>query len=167
VILDHVIRKPRSVQGYPVHRMVAELCNGAAYQFVDRGDHLIVRTEGVISETGLPVKTAGHGELLGFELRACVATRQGGKNVYPESGDWRARRAWLEVQAQRAGFSVIAVHVTDRRMKVVSKSERQFWIDSTDFTGILKVTDEALFTKALASGIGRVGKAFGMGMLII
>lgn len=167
MIRDHVIRKPASMKGYELHRMVAELCSGERYQFVDRGDHLIVRTSREISDSGSPLKATGSGDLLAFELRACVATRLGGKNIYPDVGDWRSRRSWLEREADRAGFLLMAVHVTDRRLKVVSKSERSFWIDATDFTGILKVVDQQRFSSALAQGIGRVGKAFGMGMLII
>jgi hypothetical protein len=49
----------------------------------------------------------------------------------------------------------------------VTKTNRKFWIDATDFTGILKVTDHAQFEQTLSKGIGRVGKAFGMGMLNI
>jgi hypothetical protein len=59
------------------------------------------------------------------------------------------------------------VHVSDRRLDIVTKTNRRFWIDATDFTGVLKVTNLERFQQTLAKGVGRVGKAFGMGMLII
>ena len=96
-----------------------------------------------------------------------MATRRGGRNIYPEVGDWRARREWLEAHGLRHGFEVMAVHVTDDREKVTASGGRTFWIDASRFTGVLKVTDAAKFSGALATGIGRVGKAFGMGMLVI
>jgi hypothetical protein len=53
------------------------------------------------------------------------------------------------------------------RETVADGQGRQFWIDASRFTGVLKVTDSEAFALALAKGIGRVGKAFGMGMLVI
>ena len=50
---------------------------------------------------------------------------------------------------------------------MIASNGRKFWIDATQFTGILKVKDSSKFALALAHGIGRVGKAFGLGMLII
>ena len=166
-MLDHKISKPSSIRGYSIHRMVAELCDGVPYQFVDRGDHLIIRTEKRITDSAANLREVISGEVLAFELRASVAIRRGGKNLYPEIGDWRARRQWLEERSERHGFILLAVHVTDERLEVRTTNERKFWIDSTDFTGVLKVTQVDAFSKTLQSGIGRVGKAFGMGMLII
>ena len=166
-MLDHIITKPERVRGYAIHRMVSELCDGCGYQFVDRGDHLIIRTEKQITRAGQSLRQVTLGDVLAFELRASVATRKAGKNLYPDIGDWRTRRNWLEAQSDKLGFSVLAVHVSDRRLDIVAKSDRKFWIDATDFTGILKVTDTARFENTLAKGVGRVGKAFGMGMLII
>ena len=65
------------------------------------------------------------------------------------------------------GFALLAVHVQGDRQTVEASSGRRFWIDATRFTGVLKVTDSSAFALALAQGIGRVGKAFGMGMLVI
>jgi CRISPR-associated protein Cas6/Cse3/CasE subtype I-E len=167
LMLNHTIPKPETVRGYAIHRMIAELCAGCGYQFVDRGDHLIVRTEKQITESGQAIRQVSLGEVLAFELRASVAIRKGGRNIYPEIGDWRTRRTWLEGQSAKLGFLVLAVHVNDGRLDIVTKTNRKFWIDATDFTGILKVTDHAQFEQTLSKGIGRVGKAFGMGMLNI
>jgi CRISPR system Cascade subunit CasE len=43
---------------------------------------------------------------------------------------------------------------------------KQVSILAVTYEGILKVTDEELFRKALINGLGR-GKAFGMGMLTV
>lgn len=166
-MLNHTISKPESVKGYAIHRMIAELCDGSGYQFVDRGDHLIVRTDKPITESGQAIRQVSLGDVLAFELRASVAIRKGGRNIYPDIGDWRSRRTWLEAQSEKLGFSLLAVHVNDGRLDIVTKTNRKFWIDATDFTGILKVADQARFEQTLAKGVGRVGKAFGMGMLNI
>ena len=166
-MLDHTIAKPLSIEAYALHRMVAELCSGSTYQFVDRGDHFVVRTTKDISANGKSIPQPKEGEVLAFSLRASVAGRRKNTNIYPASGDWRYRRAWLEQHGEKAGFEIMAVHVTSRHMKVQDKSGRKFSIDCTDFTGVLKVTNESLFTEVMHKGIGRVGKAFGMGMLII
>lgn len=166
-VKDHIISKPSRTVGYPVHRMVAALVDGGPVLFADNGDHLVIRTDKPITDSGHAVKTPAGGEIIGFELKASVATRRGGRNIYPEVSDWRARRAWLEEHGQRHGFEILAVHVTGGREKVIASGGRVFWIDATRFTGVLKVIDAAKFSQAMATGIGRVGKAFGMGMLVI
>jgi hypothetical protein len=170
-IQDHRIPKPESLRGYQVHQVVAEMCKEKPYLFLDRGDHLIVRTEAPITAAGVVVRLPAQDEIVGFELRASVAFRSGGKNVYPALGDWRKRREWLERQGRRLGFEVLAVHVTSRPMEVLPKTTRPqggtFSIDCTDFKGVLKVKDPTIFQVALERGVGRVGRAFGMGMLIL
>lgn len=166
-MMDHTIPKPARTAGYPLHRLVAELVDGCPALFADHGDHLLVRTEKPLTANGKRLKAPASGDLLAFELQACAARRQGGKNIYPELGDWRTRRAWLETEGVKHGFAVMAVHVTADRLQVSAAGGRRFWIDASRFTGVLKVTDAALFAQALATGIGRVGKAFGMGLLEI
>ncbi len=166
-MMDHTIPKPPRTAGYPVHRMVAALVNGAPALFADNGDHLVVRTAQPITATGRCLKAPAAGDVIGFELKACVAARRGGRNIYPELGDWRARRAWLEGEGGKHGFELLAVHVTGGRETVSASGGRSFWIDASRFTGVLKVIDPMKFSAALTTGIGRVGKAFGMGMLVI
>jgi len=167
MMIDHTIPKPNRIAGYQLHRMVAELTVGSSSLFVDQGDHLIVRTDKPITANGKPVQIPECGAVIGFELRASVASRKGGRNVYPEVNDWRYRRTWLEAEGKKCGFELLALHVTGGRQDVVAKGGRKFWIDATQYTGVLKVADPSKFSLALASGIGRVGKAFGMGMLVI
>ncbi len=164
---DYRIPKPRQTQGYALHRMVAELANGQPVLFADQGDHLLVRTAQAISAKGLPLPTPEPNAVLAFELQASVAARKGGKNIYPELSDWPTRRAWLDKEGIKHGFELMAAHVSAERLRVNDKAGRSFWIDSSHFTGVLKVTDAARFAAALVIGIGRVGKAYGMGLLVV
>jgi hypothetical protein len=164
---DHRIPKPRQTCGYALHRMVAELAQGQGVLFADQGDHLLVRTALPITDQGHALSAPAQGAVLAFELQASVAARKGGKNIYPELHDWHTRRAWLDNEGLKHGFALMAVHVTAERLRVVDKSGRQFWIDASHFSGVLKITDAALFAAALTGGIGRVGKAYGMGLLVI
>ena len=166
-MIDHIIPKPKQISGYSTHRMVADLLDGAQGLFVDNGDHLIIRCDKKITELGKVVETQTLGSIIGFELKACAAQRKGGKNIYPEAGDWRTRRSWLESEGQKNGFEILALHVSGSRQTIISKNGRKFWIDSTLFTGVLKVVDEKKFNLSLVKGVGRVGKAFGMGLLVI
>ena len=170
-IQDHRIPKPGSFRGYQIHQVVAELCKESPYLFLDRGDHLVVRTQALLTNNGVDLKVPLQDEVIGFELRASVAFRSGGKNVYPALGDWRKRREWLERQGTRLGFEVLAVHVSSQPMEVlpkkISPGKDFFSIDCTDFKGVLKVKNSEDFKKALERGVGRVGRAFGMGMLIL
>ena len=164
---DHRIPKPRQTQGYALHRMVAEPAQGQPVLFADQGDHLLVRTTQPITPNGQALPQPQQGGVLAFELQASVAARKGGKNIYPERHDWQTRRAWLENEGRKHGFELMAVHVNADRLRVSDKTGRQFSIDASRFTGVLKVTDAPLFAQALSSGIGRVGKAYGMGLLIV
>jgi CRISPR associated protein len=166
-MIDHIIPKPKQISGYSTHRMVADLLDGAPGLFVDNGDHLVIRSDKKITEFGKAVKTPALGSIIGFELKACAAQRKGGKNIYPEIGDWRTRRSWLETEGKKNGFEILALHVSGSRQIIISNGGRKFWIDSTLFTGILKVVDQKNFNLALVKGVGRVGKAFGMGLLVI
>ena len=49
----------------------------------------------------------------------------------------------------------------------IEKTGQRFTVDSTDFTGVLKVTDATKFSAAVREGIGGCGKAFGFGMLLL
>ena len=166
-MIDHTIPKPNRLAGYELHRMVAELTTGASALFVDQGDHLVVRTDKPVTPGGKHVRIPEKGTVIGFELRASVAIRRGGRNIYPATNDWRFRRTWLEAEGEKLGFEIVALHVVAGRQDVVVNGGRKFWIDATQFTGVLKFVDASKFSLALANGIGRVGKAFGMGMLVI
>lgn len=166
-MLDHTISKPLSVGVSELNRIVQELCFGSAYQFVDRGDYFVVRTTKNISTNGRPVKYPEEGAELIFFLRASVTGKRRKTNMYPASANWRWRVKWLQQQGHRLGFKVIDVYVKSRHMKVQDRSGRDFSVDCSDFTGLLKVTSKSKFEDVMQNGVSRFGKAFGLGMLII
>jgi CRISPR-associated protein Cas6/Cse3/CasE subtype I-E len=164
---DLVITKPKAVAGYAVHRMVAGLAKDERPLFADMGDHILLRTDGPEATGSTPTRSPATGELVGFELRACVSKKRRGKHIYFPFDDWRSRHQWLARQGELHGFEVMTVHCRARPQRIDDSKGRRFTIDCTDFVGILKVTDARLFGEALASGIGSTGRAFGFGMLII
>ena len=99
-MMDHTIPKPALIKGYSLHRMVAELVAGAPALFCDNGDHILIRTDKPITDAPRSVKTPAAGEVIAFHLKACVADRKSGRNIYPELNDWRVRREWLEAQGE-------------------------------------------------------------------
>lgn len=166
-MIDSVIAKPIHASSYQLHRLVAEITGGKPSLYLDQGATLLVRSDKAFSLDSKPVRAVANGEVTVFHLRASPFFRKGGKNGYFRAGDWRARREWLEKQAVKHGFELMAVHVTAAPMEVICSKNRHFTIDCTDFTGALKVVDAQKFSHALATGIGRVGKAFGMGLILI
>jgi hypothetical protein len=167
MLLDHVIPKPSSVKGYHLHRMVQGLTDGASPLFADMGDTLIVRTEKLITDKGAPLRATATGDIVGFELRACVSRKIKGRHVYYPTADWRGRHAWLGKQGERHGFEPLTINCTAVQGKVDDGKGRAFTVDQTDFVGVLRVTDTAKFSEAIENGVGSTAKAFGCGMLVI
>ncbi len=164
---EFTIKKPASVSGYPIHRAVAALANGAPHTWRDNGETLTIRTTAPLDAEGADLPHVQVGELRLFSLRACVSSKVRGRHVYPARGDHRAREAWLGKQGLRHGFEVVAVHSSSEVARVADRSGRDFTLDATDFTGVLKVTDAAAFQTALRSGVGNTGRAFGFSLLSI
>jgi CRISPR-associated protein Cas6/Cse3/CasE subtype I-E len=159
--MDIVIDKPARISGYALHRMVEQHQQGVPALWADEGSRLRIRPR----TTEAPAYESG--TLLGFAVTACVALKSNGKHRYLPLEDWRGRRTWLERQGGKHGFEVLGVHVEPRMQKIETHDGRRFRIDATDFTGLLRVTDPAAFGKALTNGIGRVGKAFGLNLLLV
>jgi hypothetical protein len=167
MICDYTIPKPESLGLYAVHRFVAQLCDGVPYLFLDRGDRVVIRTTKYLCDRVSEVAVPSLGDVIAFSLRSAVSKRVKGKNAYAAIGDWRARHQWLEKRSEKNGFALLALHATSKSVKVEREEGQFFQMDSTDFTGVLKVTDDQLFAACLTRGIGRVGKPYGMGMLLI
>lgn len=167
MIRDYIIPRPPSLELYAVHRFVAQLCDGAPYLFVDRGDHVVIRTSRALCDRYRDIAIPASGAVVAFSLRSAVSKRHKGKNAYARLGDWRARHEWLHQRSDKNGFRILALHTTDGSVKVEGRTGKTFSIDQTEFTGVLKVSDPALFAQGLARGIGRVGKPYGMGLLAI
>lgn len=165
-MLDHVIPKPARVAGYMLHQLAEAVTNGTRPLFVDRGDHLVVRTDKAITSAPVPTREVSQGDVVAFELRAWVARKIKGKAIYFPPGDWRSRHAWLERKATKSGFEVLALRSTSTMAKI-AKADRTFTVDQTDFVGVLRVTDVAQFDVAMAKGVGSTARAFGFGMLTI
>lgn len=159
--MDIVIDKPARLSGYALHRIVEQHQRNEPALWVDEGAQIRIRPKN--SEPPL----YDQGKLLGFMVTACVAFKKNGKHLYLPLDDWRGRKAWLEKQGLKHGFQVVGVHVKPAMQKVEARDERTFRMDATEFSGLLRVTDPAAFGKALTAGIGRVGKAFGLNLLIV
>ena len=164
---EFILKKPAAISGYPIHRAVAALTKGAAHLWRDDGETVVIRTDAPLDAEGSDLPSVALGELRLFKLRACVSTKVRGRHIYPARGDHKARQAWLGQQGQRHGFEVVAAHCTSDMTRVADQSGRDFKLDATDFTGVLKVTDAAAFCNALCAGIGSTGRAFGFSLLSI
>lgn len=163
---DYVLPKPPATRGYALHRIAEGLTGGGRPLYTDFGDHMVIRTGTPVQATQRAVREVKQGDVVGFELRACVGSKVKGKHRYFPTSDWRSRHQWLARQGERHGFELITVHCTSR-MCSITKADCSFTIDQTDFTGVLKVTDEARFKAAVATGIGSKARAFGFGMIHI
>jgi CRISPR-associated protein Cas6/Cse3/CasE subtype I-E len=159
--MDIVIDKPAMLSGYALHRIVEQHQQGNPALWADEGAHLRIRPQDAV----VPAYTQGH--LLVFTVIACVALRDGRKHRYLPVSDWRGRRAWFDNEASKHGFQILGVHVKGAMRKVQTHDGRCFSLDATEFTGLLSVTDSQAFARCLQKGVGRVGKAFGLGMLIV
>lgn len=164
---EFIVKKPRSISGYPIHRAVAALTRGAPHTWRDNGETLTIRTDASLDAQGEDLPEVQLGELRMFNLRACVGSKVRGRHVYPARGDHESRQAWLGRQGLRHGFEVVAVHCTSDIARVADQSGRNFTLDATDFTGVLKVIDIVAFQTALRAGVGGTGKAFGFSLLSI
>ena len=164
--MDYTISKPPSARGYTAHRMVTGLLQGAPAQFVDRGDHMLIRTDGSVSGAEVkPPREFDAGSIIGFTLRASCGSKVKGKHRYFDPADWRARHEWLERKGDQHGFEVITAHCSARRARI--DKNKPFTVDQTDFVGVLRVVDVEKVRAALHTGVNSTAKAFGHGMLVI
>ena len=164
---DFTIAKPAILVGYPIHRAVAALVQGAPHLWRDNGDSLTIRTHAHVAAAGEDLPHIGPGQVRLFKLRASVGSKTRGHHRYARQGDHLARRQWLERQGQRCGFDLLAVHSSSKLTQVQDGVGRNFVMDATDFTGVLKVSNPEAFTQALRNGVGATGKAFGFSLLAI
>lgn len=157
--MDILIDKPPRLRGYALHRIVEQHQQGKPALWADEGDKLRIRPRDAVP----PLYSEG--TLLGFITKACVAF--GSKHRYLPLDDWQGRKQWLEQQGSRRGFEVVGVHVRSGMERVQTHDGRNFTIDATEFTGLLRVTDSEAFAKCLVNGVGKVGKAFGLNLLLV
>lgn len=159
--MDIVIDKPARVRGYALHRIVEQFQQGKPALWADEGGKVRIRPQ----DAQPPQYEAG--KLLAFTTTACVAFASGHAHKYLPIDDWRGSKTWLEKQATKHGFEVVGVHVSGGMQEVQTHDGRKFTIDATEFTGLLRVVDPVAFGNCLVKGIGKVGKAFGLNLLIV
>lgn len=159
--MDILIDKPASVRGYALHRVVAQYTQGRTALWADEGHQVRIRPKDATPPLYEP------GAVLGFSVRACVSYSTKNHHRYLPLDDWRGRRQWLESKAGGWGFEVLGVHVQGAMSLIEAHDGRRFTVDATEFTGILRVTDPMAFSRCLVTGIGKVGRAFGLGLLIV
>ena len=157
--MDVLIDKPAKLKGYALHRLVEQHQQGKPALWVDEGTQVRIRPRDVIP----PAYEVG--KLLGFMTKACVA--YGNKHRYLPTKDWRGRKAWLEAQGVKHGFEVLGVHVQGKMEHIETHDGRSFTVDATQFSGLLRVTDKDKFATCLINGVGKVGKAFGLNLLVV
>ena len=164
--MDYAVSKPPTAQGYAAHRMVAGLLQGAQAQFVDRGDHLLIRTESKLAGAEAAAQREFSADsIIGFTLRASCGSKVKGRHRYFDPADWRARHEWLERKGKQHGFEIITAHCSAQRVRI--DKQRPFTVDQTDFAGVLRVVDVQKFAAAMKGGVSSTAKAFGHGMLVI
>ena len=93
--MDFIMQKPASLRGYALHRIAAGLARSEKVLFADCGDHLLLRTDKQLDVEQRPLRTLASGDIIGFELRACVGKKIKGKHIYFRTTDWRSRHEWL------------------------------------------------------------------------
>jgi hypothetical protein len=159
--LDILIDKPARVKGYALHRLVEQYKQGKPALWADEGKQVRIRLRDG------PTPNFETGKILGFTVKACVAYSSGNRHVYLPIDDWRGRKKWLETRAAKCGFELVGVHVSGAMEAVQTHDGRNFTIDATEFTGLLKILDIDAFTHCYMSGLGKVGKSFGLNMIVI
>ena len=126
---------------------------------------LAVLVRGAIE--GVPVVPPAAGQQRDFTLRALVTvkSREDNRRRPLERGKAAERLAWLARRAEASGFEILSADVEVQRL-TFDRPERIAWLDVSEFSGQLRVTDAARFGAALLGGIGK-GRAFGFGMLVL
>ncbi len=159
--MDILIDKPARLRGYALHRLVEQYLQGRPGLWADEGKQVRIRyRDGDVPEFEVE-------RIIGFTVRACVAYGSGNKHKYLPIDDWRGRRTWLDKQAVKYGFETVGVHISGGIERVITHDGREFSIDATEFTGLLKIKDVQAFQQCYLNGLGKVGKAFGLNMIII
>jgi hypothetical protein len=163
---DYLFGLPMGLDTYGLHQFVAHVAEGDARPLwrMEEGA-LRVRSSLPLGE-GQPVAEVGPGLYL-FDLVAAVCRRDASHRImYPPSGDRPTREEWLHRQGVRHGFDVLSVRIRSRK-DLIDRGPRSFALDDSHFLGVLRVNDPAKFNAALRQGIGRVGKAFGRGLMTV
>lgn len=113
----------------------------------------------------IPLQIPEVGQVAAFRLVAAPARKAFGGTGRREGFDSDAGRlVWLERKARLSGFALVGDPRIETTRTRVIKNNSVFYVDRAVFTGVLSVTDKALFTQALEQGIGPC-KTLGFGLL--
>lgn len=126
----------------------------------DSGDLCIVRLP---DRFVAPALAAGERWLFSLHARIGQKDRATGVRRSYRRTDAARRLHWLERRGATHGFSVVAATVAAVR-EPVSRPKGAFWLDRSEFSGVVEVSDPEKVAAALKTGIGG-GRAWGLGML--
>ena len=119
MLRDYTISKPATVRGYALHQMVLGLTKSGSVLFCDKGNQLIIRSEQPICDAGADIKSTYDGDIIGFELQACISKKVKGKHRYFHSRDWRSRHAWLAIEGKKHGFEPLTINSRSRMVSTI------------------------------------------------
>lgn len=165
VAFDTIVRKKSAMNRYAIHRAVEGLAagQGGCALFADGGDHFVMRTPAPIDMTSIPVVVPSVGTLAMFEVQALACKKVKGSRRWFDKNDWKARHDWLRRKGEHFGFEVPTVHASTEFLKV-EKGDGVL-LDTTIFTGVLRVLDADKFGVGLRDGIASGGRFAGLNML--
>lgn len=105
------------------------------------------------------------GERWLFSLHARVAQKdiESGRRRSYRRGEEGRRLRWLSRRGNEHGFAVVAATVSVVR-EPVHKPNASFWLDRSEFSGVVEIVEPERVTEAMENGIGG-GRAWGLGML--
>lgn len=124
------------------------------------GDVCIVRLSG-----GFVAPALSAGEYWLFRLHARVGQKDritGRRGAYRRNEADR-RRQWLERRGVEHGFAIVEAAVRVVR-EPVHKPGARFWLDRSEFSGVIEIVEPDKVAAAMTAGIGG-GRAWGLGML--
>lgn len=176
-LIDVMLRMPElpsqgkgTTNFYAVHAMLyRELARGGGrdFLFAEDAGALIVRSRNLPSDlahAGKPVVVASTGDVLKFTLVASPMRKSGASTRQIDRDDEEGRLQWLHRQGALCGFEVIGDPSVVHRPVHFRKSGRQWWLERSEFRGVLRVVDADKFNVSLETGIGRA-RSMGFGLM--
>lgn len=110
-----------------------------------------------------PALAAGEHWLFRLHARVGQKDRVTGRRGAYRRNDADRRRQWLERRGGEHGFAVVLATVRVVR-EPVRKPGARFWLDRSEFSGVVEIVDPDKVAAAMTAGIGG-GRAWGLGML--
>ncbi len=152
---------------YSIHRALDAKFGArreAAYLWALRrgpsGDLCIVRPPGGFAA---PALAAGERWLFSLHARVGQKDRGTGRRRSWRRAETDRRLKWLERRGGEHGFAVVAATV-DVVREPVRKPGAGFWLDRSEFSGVVEIVDPARVASAMTTGVGG-GRTWGLGML--